>query len=52
MSEQQSWPGPFTEEECAAVARDALARGYQQVTVTGEQEDDMGPVRPDEEPGT
>jgi hypothetical protein len=37
-------------EECEDVARAALARGYQQVTVTDEQEDGAGPVRLDEEP--
>lgn len=49
--QRYAWPSEVpTEEECEVAARDALARGYQQVTVTGEQEDDAGLVRPDEEP--
>lgn len=39
-----------TVEECEAAARHALSVGYQRVTVTGEQDDDAGSVRPDEEP--
>ncbi|MEV6115969.1 hypothetical protein AB0L59_26560 [Streptomyces sp. NPDC052109] len=52
MSEQQGWPGPFTEEEGETAPRSALSAGYQRGTVTGEQNDDAGPVRPDEEPTT